>query len=68
MMHVRKCRTYPQLVHRDPELYRLLSKTNRSLCRAGFFLGFITAGGVVLYKKVSELSKEVKKMKEGTGK
>lgn len=68
MQHICNYRAYPQLVQRDPELYRLLTKTNRNLYRVGFFLGFLTAGGCVLYKKVNELSREIKKMKEGTGK
>lgn len=59
---------YPQPVRRDPELYRMINENNRHLGRAGFFLGLLTVGGYVLYRKVNELSKEVKKMKEETGK
>ena len=59
---------YPQPMRRDPELYRMVADTNRNLGKAGFFLGLLTVGGYALYRKVNELSKEVKKMKEETGK
>lgn len=59
---------YSLPVCRDPYLCRIEDKTNRNLGRAGFCLGLLTLGGYMLYRKVNELSKEVKKMKEETGK
>ncbi len=64
----RNCYGYPPAIRRDPEVYRIMNETNRNLGRAGFCLGLLTVGGYMLYKKVSELSKEVRKMKEEMGK
>lgn len=68
MNHNRNYYGYPQPGRRDPELYRITNEINRNLGRAGFCLGLLTFGGYALYRKVTELSKEVKKMKEETGK
>lgn len=64
----RKYYGYPLPAHRDPEIYRILNDTNRNLAKGGFCLCLLTVGGYALYRKVSELSREVKKMKEETGK
>ena len=59
---------YPQPVRKDPDVYRGLDETNRNLGKAGFCLGIMVVGGYILCRKVSDLSKEVKKMKEEMGK
>ncbi|MBR2591787.1 MAG: hypothetical protein IKD62_02345 [Oscillospiraceae bacterium] len=68
MNHNRNYFGYPQPVRRDPELYRMMNETNRNLGKAGFFLGLLTVGGYALYRKVNDLSREVKKIKEEAGK
>ena len=64
----RNCYGYPQPTRSDPEMYRMMSETNKNLGKAGFCLGLLTVGGYMLYRKVSELAKEVKAIKEEMGK
>ena len=45
-----------------------MNETNRNFGKVGFCLGLMVVGGFVLYRKVSELSKDVRKIKEETGK
>ena len=55
-------RYYP--IQRDPEVFKMIEKNNKSIYKIGFFMGLLGVGGYFLYKKVNELSKEMTKMKE----
>ena len=67
MSRERRIYGYYPPVRRDPDIYRALDNTNKNLGRIGFCVGLLGAGGYFLYKKVKNLSAEVKKYKE-TGK
>ena len=62
----RVCGYYP-LVRKEPYIYKAMDDTNKTLSRLGFAVGALGIGGYFLYKKLDNLSKEVKKLKE-TGK
>ena len=64
----RKVYGYPANVRKDPEVYTAISNINKNLARGGFILGGLVVGGYVLYKKVNDLTKDVKKIKEEMGK
>ena len=52
----------PRSIHQELDI------TNKAIGKIGVCVGLLIAGGYFLYKKVDNLSKEVKKMKEETGK
>lgn len=64
----RKVYGYPTNPRKDPEVYAAISSINKNLARGGFILGGLVVGGYVLHKKVNDLIKDVKKMKEEMGK
>lgn len=64
----RKVYGYPARVRKDPEVYAAINNINKNLARGGFFLGGLVVGGYFLFKKVNDLTKDVKKMKEEMGK
>ena len=68
MYRDRKVYGYPVNVRKDPEAYAAINNINKNLARGGFVLGGLVVGGYVLFKKVNELIKDVKKMKEEMGK
>lgn len=43
---------------------KVVNDTNKTLSRLGVAIGALGIGGVLLYKKVDELVKEVKKLRE----
>ena len=45
-----------------------ISTINRNMAKAGVVLGGLVVGGYYLYRKVTDLTKEVKKLKEEMGK
>ena len=57
---------YPP-VRREPYIYKTMDDANKMLNRLGFSICALGVGGYFLYKKLDNLSKEVKKLKE-TGK
>lgn len=57
---------YP--VRREPEVYHMIETTNKTITKIGFCVGLLGVAGYALYKKVNSLAKDVKKMKEETGK
>lgn len=57
---------YPP-VRKEPYIYKAMDDTNKTLSRLGFAVGALGIGGYFLYKKLDNLTKEVKKLKE-TGK
>ena len=67
-MYNRKVYGYPANVRKDPEVYAEINNINKNLVRGGFVLGGLAVGGYFLYRKISDLSKDVKKMKEEMGK
>lgn len=64
----RKVYGYPVNVRKDPEVYTAINNINKNLARGGFFLGGLIVAGYFLCKKVNDLTKDVKKMKEEMGK
>ena len=57
-----------QPVYRDAEVKKMMDTTNVAIGKIGACIGVLGVCGYFLYKKVNELSKEVKKLKEETGK
>lgn len=50
------------------EIRRDVESMGKIVSKIGFCVGILTAGGYYLYKKVNNLTKDVKKMKEEMGK
>ena len=57
---------YPP-VRRESYIYKAVDDTNKTLSRLGFAVGALGIGGYFLYKKLDNLAKDVKKLRE-TGK
>ena len=64
----RKVYGYYLPIRRDQELAKALETNNKMLGRVGVGIAVLGLGGYYLYRKLNELSKEVKKIKEETGK
>lgn len=68
MFNNRKVYGYPVRFQKEQEVYSALNNLNKNLSRGGFILGGLVVGGYVLYRKVNDLMKDVKKIKEEMGK
>lgn len=64
----RKTFDYSQNGRRDHDTYSAINSINRNLAKGGFILGGLVVGGYFLFKKVNDLARDVKKMKEEMGK
>ena len=53
---------YP--IRRDQEVIKMVETSNKTIGKVGFCIGLLSVGGYYLYKKVNELSRELKKLKE----
>ena len=51
-------------IRRESEMQKTLDINSKAIGKIGFCIGILGVGGYFLYKKVNDLSKEVKKMKE----
>jgi hypothetical protein len=64
----RKVYGYSVATKKDQEIYTAINGINKNLAKGGFFLGGLVVGGYFLFKKVNDLAKDVKRIKEEMGK
>lgn len=63
MLNQRQVYRY-QVVRYDPEIVNTINSIGKTLGKMGVCIGVLGVGGYFLAKKVNELSKDVKKLKE----